>query len=56
MKATILAIGKCKRGSPEAEIIGEYMYGTNVEFLEDVGGWYKVRIDGMVGYMGARFF
>lgn len=42
--------------SMEADIIGEYMYGTTVEFLEDVGGWYKVRIDGMVGYMGARFF
>ena len=42
--------------SMEAEIIGEYMYGTTVEFLEDVGGWYKVQIDGMVGYMGARFF
>ena len=41
--------------SMDAEIIGEYMYGTTVEFLEDVGGWYKVRIDGMVGYMGARF-
>ena len=42
--------------SMDAEIIGEYMYGTTVEVLEDVGGWYKVRIDGMVGYMGARFF
>ena len=42
--------------SMDGEIIGEYMYGTTVEFLEDVGGWYKVRIDGMVGYMGARFF
>lgn len=42
--------------SMEADIIGEYMYGTTVEFLEDVGGWYKVQIDGMVGYMGARFF
>lgn len=42
--------------SMEAEIIGEYMYGTTVEFLEDVGGWYKVQIDGMTGYMGARFF
>ncbi len=42
--------------SMDAEIIGEYMYGTTVEFLEDVGGWYKVRIDGMVGYMGARSF
>lgn len=37
-------------------IIGEYPAGTAVEFLEDVGGWYKVQIDGMVGYMGARFF
>lgn len=42
--------------SMEADIIGEYMYGTTVEFLEDVGGWYKVQIDGMIGYMGARFF
>lgn len=42
--------------SMDAEIIGEYMYGTTVEVLEDVGGWYKVQIDGMVGYMGARFF
>ncbi len=25
MKATILAIGKCKKGSPEAEIIAEYI-------------------------------
>lgn len=37
-------------------IIGEYPAGTVVEFLEDVGGWYKVQVDGMVGYMGARFF
>ncbi len=37
-------------------IIGEYPAGTIVEFLEDVGGWYKVQIDGMIGYMGARFF
>ncbi len=40
----------------EYEIIGEYMYGTTVQFLEDAGGWYKVEVDGMVGYMGARFF
>lgn len=37
-------------------IITYYSEGTVVEFLEDVGGWYKVQIDGMVGYMGARFF
>lgn len=42
--------------SMEAEIIGEYWAGTTVQFLEDVGGWYKVYIDGMTGYMGARFF
>ena len=42
--------------SMEGEIIGEYWTVTTVEFLEDVGGWYKVRVDGMVGYMGARFF
>lgn len=42
--------------SMEAEIIGEYWTGTTVEFLEDAGGWYKVRVDGMTGYMGARFF
>lgn len=52
-------IGSCYiRSAPsmEAEILGEYMYGTTVEFLEDAGGWYKVQIDGMTGYMGARFF
>lgn len=37
-------------------IIGEYPAGTVVEFLEDAGGWYKVQVDGIVGYMGARFF
>lgn len=36
-------------------IITYYSEGTVVEFLEDVGGWYKVQIDGMVGYMGAKF-
>ncbi len=52
-------IGSCYiRSAPsmEAEIMGEYIYGTTVEFIEDVGGWYKVQIDGMTGYMGARFF
>lgn len=37
-------------------IIGEYPAGTVVEFLEDVGGWYHVQVDGLDGYMGARFF
>lgn len=42
--------------SYEAEIIGEYWAGTTVRFIEDAGGWYKVEVDGMIGYMGARFF
>ena len=27
-----------------------------IDFTEDVGGWYKVSVDGMTGYMGAQFF
>ena len=37
-------------------IIGEYYGGTTVEFLGDAGGWYRVRVNGQTGYMGARFF
>lgn len=40
----------------EYDIIGEYMYGTTVQVLDDSSGWYKVQVDGMTGYMGARFF
>ncbi len=40
----------------EYEIIGEYMYGTTVQVLDDSSGWYKVQVDGMTGYMGSRFF
>lgn len=40
----------------EYEIIGEYMYGTTVEFRGEVEGWYEVQVDGMIGYMGPRFF
>ncbi|MCC8047228.1 MAG: SH3 domain-containing protein [Clostridiales bacterium] len=29
--------------------------GTVVEVLEEVGGWTKVKIDGVVGYVGAQF-
>ncbi|MCD7716583.1 MAG: SH3 domain-containing protein [Lachnospiraceae bacterium] len=29
--------------------------GTQVEVLEAVGGWTKVKIDGVVGYVGAQF-
>ncbi|MCD8021634.1 MAG: hypothetical protein LUF30_01140 [Lachnospiraceae bacterium] len=35
--------------------ICSYEAGTTVEYLETVGGWVKVRIDGVVGYIGARF-
>ena len=41
--------------SKESQILGTYMAGTTVQFLEDVGGWYKVSVDGMTGYMGAQF-
>ena len=37
-------------------IIGQYEAGTTVQFLEDVGGWYRVQVNGVTGYMGARFF
>lgn len=42
--------------SKESQILGTYMAGTTVQFLEDVGGWYRVSVDGMTGYMGAQFF
>lgn len=42
--------------SKKSQILGTYMAGTTVQFLEDVGGWYKVSVDGMTGYMGAKFF
>ena len=35
-------------------IIGQFEAGTTVEFLGDEGGWYKVSVNGQVGYMGAR--
>ncbi|MDY3918103.1 MAG: SH3 domain-containing protein [Candidatus Limivivens sp.] len=40
----------------EYDIITTYEAGTVVEFLDDAGGWYHVRVDGITGYMGARFF
>lgn len=42
--------------SKESQILGTYYAGSTVQFLEDVGGWYRVRVDGMIGYMGAQFF
>lgn len=42
--------------SKESQILGTYYAGTTIEFLEDVGGWYHVRVDGVTGYMGAQFF
>ena len=33
MKATIIAIGKCKKGSPEAEIIAEYIKRSSWEMV-----------------------
>ena len=37
-------------------IIGEFYAGTTVEYLGDAGGWVHVRVDGLEGYMGSRFF
>ena len=37
-------------------IIGQFEAGSTVAFLGDEGGWYKVSVNGQVGYMGARFF
>jgi len=42
--------------SKESQILGTYYTGATVQFLEDVGGWYRVKVDGMIGYMGAQFF
>ena len=36
-------------------IIGEYYGGTQLEILEDHGGWTKVRIDGVDGFVGTKF-
>ena len=42
--------------SMDAEIYGTREACTTVQFLEDVGGWYHVIIDGVEGYMGSQFF
>lgn len=42
--------------SYEGAILDTLEAGQAVTFLEDVGGWYKVEANGLVGYVGARFF
>lgn len=42
--------------SKESQILATYEAGATIQFLEDVGGWYRVQVDGMIGYMGAQFF
>ena len=42
--------------SYEGERLGVLEAGQTVEFLEDAQGWYKVNADGLIGYVGARFF
>ena len=42
--------------SKDSQILGTYNAGASIQFLEDVGGWYRVQVDGMTGYMGAQFF
>ena len=36
-------------------IIGEYYGGTPLEILQNDGGWTKVRINGVDGYVGTKF-
>lgn len=36
-------------------ILAEYPQGTVVEILEYDGGWTKVQVDGIVGYLGTKF-
>ncbi len=37
-------------------ILGTYGAGTVVRFYGEEAGWYKVEVDGQIGYMGPRFF
>ncbi|MDY3918104.1 MAG: SH3 domain-containing protein [Candidatus Limivivens sp.] len=54
----VLKVGCNFRSGPsmDAEIYGTKEAGITVRFLEDLGGWYKVEIDGVTGYMGSQFF
>jgi cytoskeletal protein RodZ len=36
-------------------VIGECYTGQTVEFLGEEEGWYKVNVDGVVGYIGPKF-
>ena len=41
--------------STSSEALGYYRNGKTVTLLEKLDGWYKVRVDGKVGYMMARY-
>ena len=43
------------RPSTSSEALGYYRNGKTVTLLEKLDGWYKVRVDGKVGYMMARY-
>jgi len=52
-------IGTCylrSQPSYDGAILGSYTTGTTVEYLGIVNGWYKVEVNGNIGYMGPRFF
>jgi cytoskeletal protein RodZ len=36
-------------------VIGECYSGQTVEFLGEEAGWYKISVDGVVGYIGPKF-
>lgn len=43
------------RPSTSSQALGYYRNGKTVTLLEDLGGWYKVSVDGKTGYMMARY-
>ncbi len=54
---TISARSLNLRAEPNADsaILASYPSGTWVQVLETTGGWYKVQIDSLVGYMSAKY-
>lgn len=44
-----------KEPSRQSESLGRYFNGTQVEILETLGDWCKVRVDGQEGYMMSEF-
>lgn len=43
------------RSTPGGQVVGSLTYGTKVGILETSGSWYKVNINGTVGYISANY-